>query len=362
MWDAIWKTFDYGPKIWGLFKILVDLKYFIISVILFLLIQIAANFAYFERSILNFLFPIYYPLDPTSDISFQWFPFGGVGFLILCLFFMSIVINRKLWIYITNKKIFLQFYQSLDTNIKTNQDFRNKWNLYQILCKRLDKNHRYIDEDIHTDGISLIYRQMSVTYSRKAKSKRRNTNTDEWTTDVEYQRRVLLYNFIQKICNFVISYDPERHLQIKDEQIVNAFNSIQLDEDFIKIIEYCHLDGKGFLTTLALENLIAISMTLPHEKRVVLLQILRKINTNNLGWLNRRIFEVLLVNVALRDLSDSEWESLIIDVNRANETIASITIRYVFDETVEKYKNAFRETVLKKYLNEGLKYDSEDIC
>ncbi len=357
MLDFIWRLVDYGPIFYDYVKKVIDIKIVVISILIISILEVLVNINYLQKQILNLLSPDFFPIESGYSSTFQWYPFGSVVPLIIILLIIAAVINQKLFVYLSNKKYFFQFYDSLDKKIETNQDFRDIWDKYRKICVILDKNYNYLDTKSHDDGITLIFRRLQSYFQSKSKSQRRNVNTSGWTDDFEYQHKIILYNYIQKICEFESQYTPENHLVIKDEFITKPLKQIQLEDELIQIIEYCHIDGKGFLSTLALENLIAISLSLPHEKRLKILKIVKMIRMKNIGWLNRKLFEVILVNVALNYLSDNEWNNLSLDIKKLDDSILAIDPKLTFDERIEKLKDNFKENVLRRYLSaEGLKY------
>ena len=355
--DILWKVIDYGPRFFDYLKNLINIKIFLIGLAVITFIESLMNLNFLQKNILNFLSPDFFPIEPGYTTTFLWYPFGSVVPLIIIVLILSAIINQKLFIYIVNRKYFFQFYDSLDHQIDNNEDFKDVWNKYRQICEIVDMNYRYLNTKSHDDGITLIFRRLHSYFHLKSKQRRRNINTSVWNDDYEYQHKILLYNFIQKICEFEAQYTPENHVDIKEEFITKPLKQIQLEDELIHIIECCHIDGKGFLSTLALENLIAISLSLPHEKRLKILKILKTVETRNIGWLNRRLFEVILVNVALNYLSDNEWNNLSQEVKKVDTAILAIEPKLTFDERIEQIKDDFRENALKKYLSEeGLKY------
>jgi len=176
--------------------------------------------------------------------------------------------------------------------------------------------------------------------------------------DITYQEKVMLNSYINQLCEYIIDYNHENHLEVLKDSITERFKKAQLEQELIDIIYYCHFDGYGFLSTLALENLIGIYLSLPQDRRVKILDILTSIPVKrNIGWLNRRVFEVILIGVVLDSMSTNDWDQLIENLKGLDVEICSIRPKLFFDKRIELLKNKFKEEMLVKYLQkQGFNY------
>lgn len=328
---------------------ILDLKLFSFSILVILLYGLFLNFNFVVLSITNLFFPTN---TQSIEYLFKW-PFGGYVQLLFIIFLVSVFVNRKLIFFSLNNHNFFSFYRDLNKQIATESEFIYYWEKYTQICQLLDREYWYLDEESHLNGIVLIYRRIHQKFSLLSLLNKRNIKTANTQEDLDYQDRVMILSFIQKICDYVIQYHPERHLKVKEDSIDNALKEIQLEDDFIEIISYCHIDGKGFLTTLALQNLIAISLLLPQIKRIKILKLLKSMPIQNIGWLNRRLFEAILINVAMDSMSKNEWELLIMELKNLNKEILSFEPKLVFDERIEKIKGNFKNQILSKYILGG---------
>lgn len=330
-----------------------DLKLFSLSALIIFIYGIFLNYDFAVQYTFNLLYPTN---NLYENYIFIW-PFGGYVQIIIILFIASILLNRKLFFYFLNKNSFFRFYNGLNVKINDDLKFNEHWKNYIQICQIMDKKYCYLDEESHLNGIILIYRRINQKFCFLSLLNKRNIKTANTQQDLDYQEKVMILSFIQKICDYVIKYNPEIHLQVKEDSIDKGLKEIQLENSYIDIISYCHIDGKGFLTTLALQNLIVISLLLPQQKRIQILELMNAMPIQNIGWLNRRLFEVILVNVALNSMSKSEWDKLVNEIIQLSKEISSIEPKLVFDERVEKIKGDYKEQVLSKYIVEkGFQY------
>jgi hypothetical protein len=350
MLDLIWDIRDYFPQIYEYADKVIDVKLFGLGAGIIAVYEIITNAAFLQKNAFNLVSPDLFPLEPGYSETFHWYPFGSFIPLLIILLVFAAFINRKMLIYLQNRKSFFDFYESLDKKtVNDSRDFKKICLKYEKIGEILNTKFRSLDAKSNDDGITLIFRELRYRYGQRSKFLRRNYDTKLFSNDIEYQQKIQLYDFIQIICDFEIQYTPEKHLEIKDEFITKPLKQIQLENELITIIVSCHTDGKGFLSTLALENMIAISLSLPHKDRIKILEILKSVPTKNIGWLNRRLFEIILVNVALHDFSAAECSNLRDDIKKLDAEISVITPRLTFDERVEKIKTDFREGVSNKY-------------
>ena len=350
MLDLFFTGLDYGLRFHEQLRKIIDLKLYF-----FVLVVVALYTAYLNIHLLQDPQMLLFT-ESTKDMALRW-PFGGYIQFIIVLLVASMVINRKVIVFLLKKKYFFAFYDSLSNKISNKDDFVEVWSKYENLCKILERKHRFIDEDSHYNGIVLIYRRINQRCYAQSVLLRRNVNTATMDDDIEYQEKVMLNSYIQKICEYVIDYNHETHLELHDELIIKRFKQTQLEQELINTIKYCHIDGYGFLSTLALENLIGISLLLPQDHRVKILEVLASMPVNNIGWLNRRVFEVVLIGVVSGSMSPNEWHHFTEDIKRLDEEICNIHPKLMFDERVELIKSKFKEKMLAKYLQkQGFRY------
>jgi len=350
MIDIILRIVDYGLRFYGQLRKVLDLKIFAPALTIFIIYATYLNNYYLQNP------QLLLSTASTQQTAFVW-PFGGYIQLITLVLIIGTFFNRKLIVLALNYRTFSTFYDALNNRRLNEQEFREIWSRYENVCKRLGKKHWFIDEGTHYDGIMLVYRRINQKCYTNSVILRRNTNTAAMGDDIKYQEKVMLNSYLKAICEYVIEYNHETHKETGDEDICDKFNQIRLEQEFIEIIKYCHADGYGFLSTLALENLVGISLSLPQDRRVKILEILSSIPVMNIGWLNRRVFEVILISVVFNTMPNSELNQFIEDLKKLDEKISNICPKLIFDERIESIKNEFKEEMRIKYLQkQGFNY------
>lgn len=263
--------------------------------------------------------------------------YQGYTVLIIFLTVVSPFISRK---FFWGSVYFFQlrnFTKLLSTELKNKNDFKKILSSYCKICST-DSHMRMIK-----GGIYLKYYILKLFCDLSLESLQINAATGEYETDREYQENLLFWAFTRTACDFASSYDIRKHSAITTELIEEPLYQISFEPTLIQIIKDCHTDGKGFLSALALMQSIMIYIRLPDTKKLLVSKFFKDISDLKIGWLSRRVFEVVIATVMIKYQPEEKLRALNIELREAQ----------IADDK-DKYK--FRDEMLAKKLDDmGLK-------
>lgn len=236
-----------------------------------------------------------------THLGFIRYPAGEY---VLIGIFVSAFLSRKLFWGIFYFFQLRSFTTVLSYRINTEDDFRKVWSYYCRICHTDDL------ERMRTGGIYVKHYLLKLVLNHRLKSLQINQQTGGGIQDRFYQEDLMFYAFACQICNFTCSYDVLQHDAITSKVIEKPLSEISLEPIFIQIIKDCHNDGKGFLSTLALMLLIMIYLRLPSEKKARVVKFFTCLSDSQIGWLNRRAFEVAIATVMINDSPEEKLREL----------------------------------------------------
>lgn len=243
---------------------------------------------------------------------------------------LSVIFSRSnIWCMINFRRV-SKFYEKIELGVRDCESLSEIWPLYINICNIYERKPL---SDLYEDPTNKSTLFSKITLIRKSKpsiktsiivllisSKRyndalyyiymlierkylkalKNLNNGirkSANTQVIFGKKTQYYNLVLAISRYVTRYQLSKH---HDLQIIGYLNSISFgsknsDNTFGKILVACHLDGEGERTTVSLLNLIAIVMNSEIEGQII--SFINNLNDNDedLGWLYRRIVEILIV-------------------------------------------------------------------
>lgn len=271
-------------------------------------------------------------------MQIRFIQYQGYTVLIFFLTVVSPFISRK---FFWGSVYFFQlrnFTKLLSIEIKNQDDFKKIWSSYCKICST-DSHMRMLK-----GGIYLKYDILKLFCYLSLESLQIDAVTDGYETDMEYQENLLFWAFTYIVCDFASSYDIRKHSTITTELIREPLDQISFEPTLIQIIKDCHTDGKGFLSTLALMQSIMIYIRLPDTKKLLVSKFFEDISDLKIGWLSRRVFEVVIATVMIKHQPEEGLRELNIELRKAQ-----------IGDNRDKYN--FRDEVLAKKLDDmGLEY------
>lgn len=239
--------------------------------------------------------------------------------LVLASFFIS----RKSMLSAIYLFEFIKFYKIVNQNVNTKQQFKQAYSYYFWFCnsKNLEKMKT---------GIELTYSLLNFYFNLKLNSIEVNvTNGEE--EDFCHREDLIFISFVTVVCDFISSYDVKKHY-ILLKKLEDSLNEIHFEDFLRKMIIDCYNDGKGFMSTLNLSLLIIIYLRIPAEKRKYIKIFYKNNNYKNIGWLNRKLFESIIIIVMMDEDPSSELH--IIEEKLAGSSLDSDDSKYEFRNNI----------------------------
>jgi len=268
----------------------------------------------------------------------------------------SVIFSRSnIWCMINFRGV-NKFYEKIEFGVNDCESLNNIWPLYINICdiyerkplsdfyedstnklpffSRIDlirKSKPSIKTSIivllisskrYNDALYYIYILIERKYSKKLNILN-NCIRKSAKTQVLFGKKTQYYNLVLTISRYVTRYQLSKH---HDPQILGYLNSISFgtknsDNTFGKILVSCHLDGEGERTTVSLLNLIAIVRNSKIEDQIISFINNLDDNDGDLGWLYRRIVEILLVVLLCPQNKKSSQSAEKIDLIQQREVV-----------------------------------------
>lgn len=245
--------------------------------------------------------------------------------------YVSPFISRKFFCGVFYFLLLRRFYEVLSSKINTEGSFKRVWSQYRKIC-RINTRTRM---GLH--GIYVGYYVYMLILDEKLRWLQVNQQTDTTEKDKSFRQNLLFYSFSYQVCNFVCSYNSRRPSVSAIEAIEKPLSEISFEPLLIDTIKSCHIDGEGFLSTLALMLLVLIYLRLPDEKKALVVKSLKSISNliHKIGWLNRKMVETIIAVSMMESLSpERKLKELESSLKKAKPT-------------TEAEKWHFRDNVLK---------------
>ena len=274
---------------------------------------------------------IYIPILTILVLLYLFMECGFVSYpslkyFLSIAFFVAPFISRKLFwglFYLPN---LVAFTKTLNCSIDTDDSFKKAWSQYTKICYII--NHKRIS----SGGVFVAYYLLMIKFNHLLASLQINAGTGGLKIDTKYQEDLLFYTYTCIVCDFASSYDVKQHGIIASKFIEEPLNQISFEKVLIQIIKDCHNDGNGFLSTLALQHSIMIYLRLPEEKRKIIIHFFTHISDLNIGWLNRRVFEVVISTLMIDSSPEEELKKLEMELRK--KKIEKFNHKYDFTELV----------------------------
>lgn len=217
------------------------------------------------------------------------------------------------------------FITLLTSKINTKDDFRKAWSYYCRICYT-DNLKRML-----SGGIYLKYYFLGLKFNHLLKSFQINLTKGK-LQDISFQEDLKFIVFVYHVCDFASSYDVRQHDVIASKLIEKPLCQISFENILNQIIKDCYNDGRGFLSTLALMLLIMIYLRLPNKKKTYVVEFFKCISDLKIGWLNRRVFEVVIATVMMESHPKEKLREL--EKELRNAQIEGLDDKYNFRDKV----------------------------
>lgn len=237
--------------------------------------------------------------------EYEYIPFLGL--------LMSPLLSRKLFWGIFYFFELQNFTTTLSSKIENRDDFKKAWTLYYQICKTNDYNR------MKTGGIYIRYYLLQLIVCRRLKKLQISQAKNE-IQDIHFKENLLFWAFTCNACKYGWSYDFQQHEDIANKLTEGQINKM-MEPVLMHIIEECHNDGEGFLSTLTLMQTIMIYLRLQDEKQKTSLEFFKSISDHKIGWLNRKIFEVVIGTVMIKPLPQEELSKLKIELRNEEKNL-----------------------------------------
>lgn len=348
------------------------------------------SYKFFDKGLFLFLslillLVLFFQWVVFSEVSLTDFLYHIYNYLveyIVIIIFVSILFSRTFNVFIRKRRLILGYYSSLEDGI-TNNNLDDIWKQYIEICNFVD--HDYLGDyygkksictppsilnkikDIFLDSDNVLSLQMRLSiiffrscdynnaleriyaeiyrryYYLSKKMDKSPINTVENQCNIDKKSKY--YGLIISLSEYITGYSVNLHQVGRKSPYISNKNE---EEKIINlIVEHSHEDGVGIRSTIALFNVIIIINQCDSEKQKLIIQTINSIDDNNyeLGWLYRRILELL---VHIVHIDDKDKRDTII-----NQLVKDIKLFKTKDNwNSESEKINFRNMTLKKYYNE----------
>ncbi len=237
---------------------------------------------------------------------------------------------------------FMQFYKLLYSKINTKEDFKKAFLYYSWFCSA--ENLKKMNT-----GIYVGFHILNLHFNNLLNSTQINI-TPSKEEDFSHRDYMTVIPFICLACDLVSSYNRKQHQDI-GKNLEKDLGDIQLEKVYYRIVRDCFIDGgEGFLSTLELMLLIMIHLRTPEEKRKLVREFLEDIYDDKIGWLNRKLFETIIVIAMMDNNSEKILDSLKIKIEKEG-------IKNGKDKYSDNHKYNLRNGLLKQIVSGyGIKY------